>query len=221
MIFSQIKPDLWVVILKSVEQRSIKSKLLYSMSSSCTPPGLFPTKTHYSPFPCEMCQISLTAIWRVRIVLMLSRNSKSFDPHEHFTFYLQHYISSWVISCCIGAFYGCWKSSRMQKKKKKKKCVFFLLRENARHCGEWNLAVDLGGDGRFCWNGQKTSKLFNLLTEIFSHILCVCVFGTLTYFIFVDSNSLAGKQWLHVHPSVHSSTIHKNHYSTLRILVKL
>lgn len=123
MIFSQIKPDLWVVILKSVEQRSIKSKLLYSMSSSCTPPGLFPTKTHYSPFPCEMCQISLTAIWRVRIVLMLSRNSKSFDPHEHFTFYLQHYISSWVISCCIGAFYGCWKSSRMQKKKEM--CLFF------------------------------------------------------------------------------------------------
>lgn len=108
---------------KNVEQRSIKSKLLYSMSSSCTPPGLFPTKTHYSPFSREMCQISLTAIWRVRIVLMLSRNSKSFDPHEHFTFYLQHYISSWVISCCTGAFYGCWKSSRMQKKKEM--CLFF------------------------------------------------------------------------------------------------
>lgn len=105
--------------------------------------------------------------------------------------------------------------------KKKRKCVFFLLMENRRHCGEWNLAVDLGGDGRFCWNGQKTSKLFNLLTEIFSHILCVCVFGTLTYFIFVDSNSLVGKQWLDVHPSVHSSTIHKNHYSKLRILVRL
>lgn len=106
---------------------------------------------------------------------------------------------------------------------KKRKFVFSFTDGKQKTLWGVRSAVDLGGDWRFCWNGQKTSKLFNLLTEIFSHIFCVCVFGTLTYFIFVDLNSLAGKQWLDVHTSVHSSTIHKNHYSESfgQTLVKL